>query len=59
MDQTMQEVERLREQLRGAVEALRAAPMPERESIHKGEDWHERYSDWWHAHASEAALGGQ
>lgn len=44
---------------RGAVDALRAAPMPERESIHKGDEWAERYSDWWHAYASENAIGGR
>jgi hypothetical protein len=37
-------------------EALRAAPMPVRESTLKDDEWHERYGEWWHEHASEAAL---
>lgn len=46
------EVERLRA-------ALRAAPMPIRESsFESAEKWDERYDEWWHANACEAALRG-
>jgi hypothetical protein len=46
----------LRRRLAEAVEALHAAPMPERESILKDEEWRERYGEWWHKHASNTAL---
>jgi hypothetical protein len=36
--------------------ALRAAPIPVRESRLKGDEWHERYEQWWHRCASEAVL---
>lgn len=36
--------------------ALRSAPMPYSESVLRGEDWDERYDEWWHKNASEAAL---
>jgi hypothetical protein len=49
----------LQERLAGAVEALLAAPMPERESIHKRDEWAERYGDWWHEHVRPHVLGGQ
>lgn len=34
-------------------------PMPERESIHKGEEWAERYGEWWHEHVRPHIIGGQ
>jgi hypothetical protein len=37
--------------------ALREAPMPYRESTRDLDDWLEAYSEWWHANASEEALG--
>lgn len=50
---------RLEHDHRGAVDALIAAPMPERESIHKGDEWAERYGDWWHEHVRPHVTGGQ
>ena len=38
-------------------DALLAAPMPERESIHKDEEWTERYGDWWHKHVRPLVVG--
>jgi hypothetical protein len=35
--------------------ALRSAPMPYREST-LGDEWDERYGEWWHENASEDAL---
>jgi hypothetical protein len=55
-----EEVEYVRADIhRGAVDALLAAPMPERESIHKGEEWAERYGEWWHEHVRPHIIGGQ
>ena len=39
-----------------AIDALREAPMPIRESIMDDPAWHDKYDEWWHARASEAAL---
>jgi hypothetical protein len=47
------------EQLEGAVDALLAAPMPEVESTLKGEEWAERYDEWWHEYVRPHVVGGQ
>jgi hypothetical protein len=47
------------DQLQGAVEALLAAPMPEVESTLKGEEWAERYGEWWHEYVRPHVIGGQ
>jgi hypothetical protein len=39
--------------------SLRDAPMPIRESVLDNDDWHESYEEWWHDHASEAAIAGE
>jgi hypothetical protein len=40
--------------LRGA---LNEAPIPERESIYKGEEWDERYIDWWDKYEDDRING--
>jgi hypothetical protein len=52
-------IEKRDEQLQGAVEALLAAPMPEVESTLKGEEWVERYGEWWHEYVRPYVIGGQ
>jgi hypothetical protein len=53
------ELLRAEQQLAGAVDALVAAPMPEIESTLKGEEWAERYGEWWHEHVRPHVVGGQ
>jgi hypothetical protein len=51
-------VEWLVASLDARTRALREAPMPYAESTLDIGEWHEAYSEWWHANASEEALGG-
>jgi hypothetical protein len=46
------------DQLDARTRALREAPMPYVESTRDIDEWLEAYSEWWHANASEEALGG-
>lgn len=48
--------QKLEELTNNLLAALRDAPMPPRESTLTDEEWIERYGEWWHEHASEAAL---
>lgn len=50
-------VERLVDLLDARTRSLREAPMPYHESTRGIDDWLEAYSEWWHANASEEALG--